>query len=518
VATTVAGAAPGLFAPVDELGRQALGLGAGVALLLALGLLVARLAGQRAPARALVPFGLVALALPLVVAGVALGRRIDVATQLWRRAPVFFVSVRGDLDEPVVLRELRRLTDFLRAQPGVAHAWSIADLFSAVPVAAEEVAGIPDTRERTRAVLARVADDAAVRLELSADHREALIGVRLDAQAGVDRLEVVERLERYLTTDHRPAVVRVDVRDGRLPPATRLLGRGLLAADARERVLRICARSGRNLDEAGMAAVERFTRQAASLPAADAGKLKAEIAGETTRFLEEATLASRQVALPHAGVRQRLIDELGGQSTDASPEDTLRALAGIWGPRVPLPVLEARAADLHRRLGDVRRRHAARNNFRDMLYGADLPTEGVLSEEVRDATREAMGPIVGLPLGSAARRAGAALAPAVPGAFVLDAAAVGGAPSDRALSLAWRPRLGWGLLLAAAFVALVLGVAGGLPALGWWPVALAPAASLLVLPALAGAPIGTAFMAALAGALGGGAGFAVTFAPGRRDT
>jgi hypothetical protein len=48
-----------------------------------------------------------------------------VATRQWSASPLFFVSVRADIDEPVVLRELHRLTDYLRAQPGVANAWSI---------------------------------------------------------------------------------------------------------------------------------------------------------------------------------------------------------------------------------------------------------------------------------------------------------------------------------------------------------------------------------------------------------
>ncbi len=56
--------------------------------------------------------------------------RLRVATRQWSAAPMFFVSVRGDLDEPVVLREVRRLADDLRAQPGVANAWSVADLFT----------------------------------------------------------------------------------------------------------------------------------------------------------------------------------------------------------------------------------------------------------------------------------------------------------------------------------------------------------------------------------------------------
>ena len=68
-----------------------------------------------------------------------------------------------------------------------------------------------------------------------------------------------------------------------------------------------------------------------------------------------------------------------------------------------------------------------------MLYGADLPTDGMLSDEVRSATREAMGSVVGIPV-----------APEMPGALRLDAVAVGGAANDRALSDFLRPALRWG--------------------------------------------------------------------------
>jgi hypothetical protein len=388
----------------------------------------------------------------------------------------------------------------------VAHAWSVADLFSAVPVAGDEVAGIPAAPELTHAVLARARGDAAVRLELSADHQEALVGVRLDGEAGVDRLDVVTRLDRYLATDARRALLRVDVSEARHPAPTRALGRGLLAADAWERVLRICARSGRNLDDAQIATVDRVTRQAASLPIATPRRLKEEIAVEVGRFLEQVALAERQAAPPRTADRQRLVDDLAAGGAEVPVAEISASLAQVYGRRVSPAALRARAVELRARLGRVWRQHAARINEREMLFGADLPTEGVLSEEVRDATREAMGPIVGLPV-----------AAGVPGARPVQAVPVGGAPSDRALSQAWPPRLRLGLGGAAMVAALLLGAIGGLRALAWWPLALAPAALLVLVPVVGAVPVGLPYLAVLAGALAGGMAFAVAYAPGRRD-
>ena len=85
-----------------------------------------------------------------------------------------------------------------------------------------------------------------------------------------------------------------------------------------------------------------------------------------------------------------------------------------------------------------------------MLTGAQLPSEGVLADEVRGATLEAMGPVVGIP------------APADSAtAFRLDLVPVGGAPNDRALSLLWRKALGAGAVAAAGLLAILLVFAGG---------------------------------------------------------
>jgi hypothetical protein len=513
----VAAAAPALLAPAGGLRPVALGAGVGAALLFAVIVLVVEtIRRRRSQSRSLLPPRMVHVRVPVVVqvpaalmliAAVALSPRLTMGTQLWRHTSVFFVEIRGDLDEPVVLREVRRLTDFLRAEAGVAHAWSIADLFFAVPAAGEAAAGIPHDARIAHAILERAAADEAVRLELAWDHRTGLIGVRLDDESGVDRLVVLDHLETYLAREHRSTLLRVDASEARLSPATRAFGRGILAADARERVLRICARSGRNLSPAEVESIERGVRRAALVPIVDLPRLKTEMRQEVNTFLDTAAVAAESHAdLPRLIDRQRLADELFAQPADATVADVLASLRLAWGRRLPQAVLDAQAVELARRLTSVRRRHSARINFNDMLYGADLPTEGMLSEEVRDATLEAMGPVVGVPV---ARNA--------PGAFSLEAVAIGGAPCDRALSVAWLPRMKLGLLIAGALTALVLGAVGGVPALAWWPVSVGFVAPLLLFPEIAGIPVGTLYLSVLAGAFAAGVAFAVAFAPGRRE-
>ena len=168
-------------------------------------------------------------------------------------------------------------------------------------------------------------------------------------------------------------------------------------------------------------------------------------------------------------------------------------------------MLSRKAASMHDWLVAARVRNSARVNFREMLYGADLPTEGVLADEVRAATRDAMGPIVGVPI-----------LPGAPGARYLDAMAVGGAANDRALSLFLPPGIRWGGVLGTAVVALLLLASGRGRGLLWLPVGLGPVAVAVIVLALTRDPVGMAFVAFIAGALAGGVAWAVSLAARRR--
>ncbi|HZL18618.1 MAG TPA: hypothetical protein VFG23_12825, partial [Polyangia bacterium] len=427
--------------------------------------------------------------------------RLRVGTRRWSAAPMFFVSVRADLDEPVVLREVRRLADFLRAQPGVANAWSVADLFLGIAFEGQEWSGIPDDAAEVRRVLLQARSDPAVRLELSADHQEALIGVRFAADdPTLDRLAVVEHTERYLGRELRRSLLHVDFSDPGLSPVGRLVGQGLLAGDARDRILRICARSGRTLGAGETISVQRVARATALLPSADPGRLDAEIADAVRDF------AARHPLPLAAPQLERLI--LAAIAIDAKP--TPEALSGpvsiAYGPRLSGTALRSTTATLARRLAIVRRRLTARLDFKEMLYGANLPTEGVLADEVRSATAEAMGPVAGLPV-----------EPDMAGAFVLDAVAIGGAPNDRALSLVWNRGLRAGLVAAIGTFAILLVVVTGARGIFLLPLALAPLAVALAPSTLLREAIGLPTLSFFGGALLGGAILATLFAPSQRE-
>ncbi len=497
LAAAAAAAAPFVLVPVS--GVRLAGI------LAALGAAAIALTGSRARdaassprPRFLRPVLWISAALALEVA--ALSPRLRVGTRQWSAAPMFFVSLHGDLDEPVVLREVRRFADDLRAQPGVANAWSIADLFLGVTFEGQEANGIPDDPEELRRVLVQARTDPAVRLELSADRREALIGVRFEDDPTVDRLAIVAHAERYIQRELRHSLARIDLSAGSTSPVARLVGAGILADDARDRVLKICARSGRTLNRAEALSVERVARAAALIPAADPPRLEAEVADAVRSF---ATHHPWPLTAPEV---ERLILGANALAVDATPDDVRAVVSAVYGARLPQAMLNATAAALGRRVAAVQKRHTARLDFKEMLYGADLPTEGVLADEVRSATLEAIGPVVGIPV-----------AAEVADAFKLDAQPIGGAPNDQALSEIWNRALRAGLIAAAAIIAILLMLVGGRLALSSLPLAFAPLAAAMAPSAILREPVGLPTLSFFAGTLVGGALLALIVTPSRQE-
>ncbi|HTA20035.1 MAG TPA: hypothetical protein VK989_12120, partial [Polyangia bacterium] len=222
LAAAVGALAPFAFVPVAGV-RGAGALAAlAAALAVGLGLAFERWRGPRPVGwnRFSRPPALV-LVLALAACGTfaAFARRLAVGTHQWSATPLCFVDVRADLDDPVVLREVQRLVEFLRAQPGVASAWSVADLFAGVDVEGQEASRIPADVDDVRAVLSQARSDPAVALELAADHREGLVVVRFDegAEASTDRLDLTARLEAYLNAELRAWLLPVDLRAQDLP-------------------------------------------------------------------------------------------------------------------------------------------------------------------------------------------------------------------------------------------------------------------------------------------------------------
>ncbi len=459
--------AAGLFAAVEvDSVRTAAFQAAVVAAGLAAAGGVAVAAGRRSAAlavtrRAPMIAGVATLAM---AAAVALQSRIAFRSDEGSKTSFLYVDVRADMSDPLVLRELRRLTDYLRTLPGVAQATSVAD-------------GGPG------------AD-----MLKTADGREGLVLIRLDHDVVAHGRETLRRLDTYLEAELRGALLSVRVADPNLPAVTRTIAKGILAADARERIERLCARHGRRLTEEEVLGIDRVAKQAAFVPTADPAKLKAETEVEARALIAGFTSAGKGAgaASTPAGEAKFLtaVVKLNGDST---VDDARRALAA-HSPSLADGDLQSAARDLHARLAEIRRRHAAEINVSEMLFAANVPVDGPLAPAVRQATLEAMADVTGVPVD-----------PATPGAVRIDAMAVGGAAHDRALAGALGDGARRGAVLALGAVALILFMAGGVRGLMWVPLAVLPLVVIVLGAALTGRAASMADLVTAAAALTFGA-------------
>ena len=91
--------------------------------------------------------------------------------------------------------------------------------------------------------------------------------------------------ERYIQRELRHALARIDLSAAGRPRRWRgWWAPGSWPTTRATRVLRICARSGRTLNQAEALSVERVARAAALIPAADPPRLEAEVADAVRNF------------------------------------------------------------------------------------------------------------------------------------------------------------------------------------------------------------------------------------------
>ena len=191
----------------------------------------------------------------------------------------------------------------------------------------------------------------------------------------------------------------------------------------------------------------------------------------------------------------RLISAVGALGDTSTADEVRVALAAAYGARMPDAILRASAETLARRVAAVRRRHIARTNFKDMLYGAQLPTRGRARR--RGAQRDAGGDGAGRGRAGRGRQPGGAQAGSGAGRRRAQRSHAVAALELRALAV--------GVGAAAGLLAILLVVVGGPLGLLSLPLALAPLAAAIAPAALLGEPVGLPTIAFYAGALAAGA-------------
>src|SRR6516162_5630487 len=93
------------------------------------------------------------------------------------------VAVHGDLDDPATLRQLGRLGDFARAQPGVTQVSSVIGPLSLVDDVMGAGLRLPSTRAQAANLYFFLQGEAGIRELITDDRRAALMVVRMHGNA-----------------------------------------------------------------------------------------------------------------------------------------------------------------------------------------------------------------------------------------------------------------------------------------------------------------------------------------------
>jgi predicted RND superfamily exporter protein len=105
------------------------------------------------------------------------------------------LHLRGDLEDPEALRELRWLADEIRAQPQVTSVTHVGQVVALVNEAFEGQARVPDTRAKVRSIYGMIVGQPSVGQLMTDDRTEALLHVKVNASGAEETERVLARIE-----------------------------------------------------------------------------------------------------------------------------------------------------------------------------------------------------------------------------------------------------------------------------------------------------------------------------------
>ncbi|MCX7973042.1 MAG: efflux RND transporter permease subunit [Candidatus Aminicenantes bacterium] len=108
------------------------------------------------------------------------------------------ILVRGDIQDPAVLREMKALEEFLEAEPFVHNPLSIADYLAEMNDLMGEGEVIPDTREKVSNLLFLLEGQEGLDQILHPDKKEAIIQATIPSLDMGEMQELVNRLESWI--------------------------------------------------------------------------------------------------------------------------------------------------------------------------------------------------------------------------------------------------------------------------------------------------------------------------------
>lgn len=123
------------------------------------------------------------------------------------------LHVRGELEDPEALRELRWLADEVRADAAVTSVTHIGQVVALVNQAFEGQARIPDTRAKVRSIFGMIVGQPSVGQLMTEDRGEALVHIKVNASGAEETEQALSRIES-LVADWTREGRRLAPRDG----------------------------------------------------------------------------------------------------------------------------------------------------------------------------------------------------------------------------------------------------------------------------------------------------------------
>lgn len=107
------------------------------------------------------------------------------------------LHVRGDLNDPTLLRELQRMGDELALYPHVASVQHVAQPLALLNAAMTGQRRVPDTAAQVKLLYSFLSSDPASTQLVTADRREALMQVKLDTARAAEQAVILAEVEAW---------------------------------------------------------------------------------------------------------------------------------------------------------------------------------------------------------------------------------------------------------------------------------------------------------------------------------
>ncbi len=148
-----------------------------------------------------------------------------------------------DLDDPAVLREIRRLSEKIRQLPYVSSVQHIAMAYELVNQAMVEMRRIPDTRKQVQTLSGYVLSDPSAKQLMTMDHKEALIHIKIST-SHADKVDATVAQIRSLLHSELPSHFVVVNLSKDTPVKVRRLARQVLASQTADHLIAVLRAGG----------------------------------------------------------------------------------------------------------------------------------------------------------------------------------------------------------------------------------------------------------------------------------